>query len=99
MAQPAVCVDKIFYLWSVEDVRERYPYVLQLRDLLGCAFTDRSKAACRLCQQFCAWIAAGMTPCLQLTDTDEAFVMKAGSRVKQSEIVQEKKAEMMELEG
>jgi hypothetical protein len=93
MGQPAACVDEILYLWSIEDVRSRYPYVLQLRDLLGCAFTDRAKAACRLTSTVNAWIAAGMTPALQLTDTDEAFILKRGSDHEKTKIVMEKKDE------
>ena len=69
----------------------KIPHVLSLRDLLGCAFTDKSKTAHSLNSQICAWIAVVMTPILQLTDTDEAFIMKAGSRGEKTNIVGEMK--------
>ena len=80
-AQPSTCVDEILYLWSVEDVRERFPYVLSLRDLLGCAFTVKSKIASRLMQQFLGWIGLGMTPVQHWTDTDGVFVCKRGATI------------------
>ena len=78
MSQPAACVDEILYVWSVQDVAQRFPNVLQLRDLLGVAMTDRSKAAMRLASQVGTWVGPGMTPVLQLTDTDLAFLAQAG---------------------
>jgi hypothetical protein len=47
MSQPVACVDEIIYIWNLEDLRERYPQFLSLRDLLGVAFTEVSKLAHR----------------------------------------------------
>ena len=69
-SQPSVVHDDISHLWDIEDIRDRFALVLNLRDLLHAAFTSTSKAATRLCQQINAWAAAGVTPVLQWTDTD-----------------------------
>ena len=90
-SQPAACVDEIIYVWSVEDVATRYPQVIAVRDLLGVAMTNTSKVAMRLASQIPVWIGPGMTPVLQWTDTDGAFVAKRGADAEKQKLMREKR--------
>ena len=99
MSQPVACVDEIIYIWNLEDLRERYPQFLSQRDLLGVAFTEVSKLAHRAGSFINSWVGAGMTPVLQLTDTDLAFIMKAASRDEKTNLVLEMKQKAQDEGG
>ena len=75
-SQPSAVHDEIIHCWDIEDIRTRFPQVLNLRDLLHVGFTGKSKVATRLGGEVNAWIGPGMTPLLQWTDTDGAFIAK-----------------------
>ena len=97
-SQPSAVHDEIIHCWDIEDIRSRFPQALNLRDLLHVGFTQKSKAATRLGQQVNSWIAAGMTPVLQWTDTDGAFTAKRAAEHCKQKIITEVK-EDAELKG
>ena len=78
MQQPAAVVDSVITTWSIMEMAEKYPSILWQRDLSGGGgFSMQAKQAMRLAGQVPAWIAGKMTACLQITDTDFAFRLKA----------------------
>ena len=85
-SQPSAVHDEISHLWDIEDIKNRFPHVINLRDLLHVAFTQKAKAATRLCQQINSWEAAGMTPVLQWVDTDGASDAKRGAEIAKQEM-------------
>ena len=90
-SQPSAVHDEISHLWDIEDIKDQFALVLNLRDLLHVGFTQKSKAATRLYQQINAWIAGGMTPVLQWTDTDGACDAKIGAEVAKRDMITELK--------
>ena len=76
MQQPCAFVDEIIEAWIIQDAAMRVPQALHQRDLFGAALTDTCLKAMQLAQQIPCWIAPKMTPVLQLTDTDIAFILK-----------------------
>ena len=87
MFSPSACVDEVIYCWDLEDLSNRFPQMLETRDLMGAPATPTSKIAKRAVSCIAAWISPGMTPCGQLTDTDLAFPAQAGARRKKTEIM------------
>ena len=76
-------MDEIVASWACQDLGERCKSCVHQRDLFSAALTDTVKKIMAILHQIPAWIAAKMTPCMQLTDTDLAFlVKKAVNRMK-----------------
>ena len=69
-------MDEIVQSWCCQDLGERRSQCVHQRDLFSAALTDTVKKIMAILHQIPAWIAAKMTPCLQLTDTDFAFPLK-----------------------
>ena len=69
-AQPAATMDEVTQVWHIEDLMKEFPQAVHQRDLFSAALTDKSKIAMKLAHHLPHWIAGGMTPVLQLTDTD-----------------------------
>ena len=76
MQQPAATVDEIIVGWEIEELGKRFPAAVLQRDLLSGALSGRAKMAAVLQHIICCWIAPGMTPVVQLTDTDFSFIFK-----------------------
>jgi len=89
MQQPAATVDEIIVGWGLEDLGRRFPCGVLQRDLVSGALSSRARMAAYLQQFVCAWVAPGMTPVVQITDTDVAFPLKAKINRKKKELVQE----------
>ena len=53
------------------------------RDLWAGALSEQAMQIKMVISQFDAWIASKMTPCCQITDTDQAFLVKCAARSEQ----------------
>ena len=101
MAAPSGFMTEVTQLWAIEDlhgVTGGFPVVHQ-RDMHAAALTPTARKAMQACHHIATWIAGKMTPALQLTDTDVAFVFKAFARQVKSDILVRQKhaAEAMEI--
>ena len=76
MQQPAAWMDEIIQSWVIADTGERTGQAVHQRDLFAAALTETSKKLMKLYQTIPAWIAAKMTPVLQLTDTHIVYLAK-----------------------
>ena len=76
MQQPSATVDEIITAWNLEDLASRFPAIVLQRDLQSGALSCRARMAACLLHVLCCWIAPGMTPVTQLTDTDFAKKFK-----------------------
>lgn len=76
MQQPSAIVDEIIVAWSLEDLSSRFPQAVLQRDLLSGALSSRARVASYLQQILECWVGPGMTPVVQVTDTDVAYVLK-----------------------
>ena len=76
MQQPAATTDEIIVGWSMEDLGQRFPASVMQRDLVSGALSSRAKLAAYLQQVIPCWIGPGMTPVVQVTDTDIAYPLK-----------------------
>ena len=77
--QPSAWLDEITNAWLIEDLGERCSQCIHQRDLFGVMLTQSSRKKMRLYSHVPSWIGAKMTPVLQITDTDFAFIMKAAA--------------------
>jgi hypothetical protein len=89
MQQPSATCDEIIVGWSMEDLGKRFPATVLQRDLVSGALSDNAKLAAYLQQVVPCWIGPGMTPVVQVTDTDVAFPLKKIIERKKVEISQE----------
>jgi hypothetical protein len=80
MQQPSGFADSVIVQWHIEAQAKRYPQSIHQKDLFAAALCEASKKASWLGHQLLTWIAGKMTSCLQLTDTDLAFPLKAAAR-------------------
>ena len=85
MSQPAATVDSVIFKWSLETQAKEMTCSLFQRDMLSAALSTDSRVAMSLANQVPAWIEGGMTPVLQITDTDFSASFKAGVRRAQAE--------------
>ena len=76
MQQPAAFLDGVIHLWSLEDLAARYGRSVWQRDALATHSTAEAEAAMQAGWQIQALIQGGMTPVLQITDTDLARLLK-----------------------
>ena len=79
MQQPSGFADSVIVQWHLEAQSKRYPQAIHQKDLFAAALCEASKKASWLAHQVLTWIAGKMTSCLQLTDTDLAFPLKAAA--------------------
>jgi len=90
--QPAAFVDEIIQAWMIKDSASRVPQAIHQRDLFAAALTQTSRNGMKLAQQLESFIAPKMTPVLQLTDTDIAFIMKRVADQTKGQIARELRA-------
>jgi len=90
--QPAAFVDEIIQAWMIRDSAERVPQAIHQRDLFAAALTKSSRDGMKLAQQLESFIAPKMTPVLQLTDTDIAFILKRVADQTKAQISRELRA-------
>ena len=77
MQQPAAVVDSVITTWTIMEMALKYPCMLWQRDLSGGGgFSLQAKQAMKIAGQVPSWIAGKMTAVLQITDTDQAYLMK-----------------------
>ena len=96
-SQPSGVVDQIIYMWMLEDLAQRFPQGIEIRDLLGVCLSDAAKGAARVCGWVKKHVSPGMTPCGQWTDTTGARIQKLGSEEEKDKIRLEKKEEHRSL--
>ena len=90
--QPSATADEIITGWGLEDLGKRFPAAVLQRDLVSGALSDRARMAAFMQQIICCWVAPGMTPVVQLTDTDIAFPLKRKIDAEKLNIAQEFKS-------
>ena len=91
--QPAATMDEVLVAWGLEDLAKRFPGVVLQRDLLSGALSSRARMAAQLLHILMCWVGPGMTPVVQLTDTDFAFLFKRYLEFWKLEIVKQRKEE------
>ena len=96
--QPAAFMDEIIVTWIAEDSAQHFVQAIHQRDLFGAALTQTAKKASKLAQQISSWIAPKMTPVLQLTDTDIAYILKRAADEIKAQICRELRAAARENE-
>ena len=84
--QPAAVMDSVLTAWSQADLSLQYPAAVWQRDCLGCALTDRALEGMYTSSHIAAWIPGGMTPVMQIVDTDLAAPFKAACRRSKDEL-------------
>ena len=77
MQQPAAFLDGVLHQWRLEDLAERYGRTLFQRDSLRTHMNKQAHEAMGAAWMLQSLNAGKMTPVLQLTDTDFAFLFKA----------------------
>ena len=77
MGQPSGTFDETIAVWEVQEMAKKFPQAIWVRDLYPSALTDRCKLANKIAQFISVWVADGMTPVCQLTDTEIAFLVLA----------------------
>ena len=90
--QPSATADEIITGWGLEDLGKRFPAAVLQRDLVSGALSDRARMAAFMQQIICCWVALGMTPVVQHTDTDIAFPLKRKIEAEKMKISQEFKS-------
>ena len=80
MGQPSGTFDETIALWEIQEMSEKFPQAIWVRDLYPSALTDRVKLAMKFANFIAVWVADGMTPVCQLTDTEIAFLVKVGGK-------------------
>jgi hypothetical protein len=78
MQQPAATCDSVIMSWALEELGLLYPCSIWMRDLSGGGgFSLNAKQRMQIINQIPTWVLGKMTACLQITDTDFAFRLKA----------------------
>ena len=96
--QPSAWMDEIIQSWIIADTGERTDQAVHQRDLFAAALTPTAKKLMKVYQTIPAWIAAKMTPVLQLTDTHIVFPAKAAATRFKEQLAREMRA-AAKLEG
>ena len=91
MQQPSATFDEVLVSWDLEDLAKRFPATVLQRDLLSGALTSRTKMAAQLLHIITCWVGPGMTPVVQLTDTDFSFILKRALEFYKQEIARLRK--------
>ena len=75
MAAPAGFMTDVTQVWALEDLMHQLGGLpsMRMRDMLASALAAVARQALQLTQSLATWVAGGMTPALQLTDTEVAF--------------------------
>ena len=92
MQQPAAVIDGVLQMWRIHELSERYSRTIWQRDTLGTHMTDQAYEAMALGWQFQHLILGKMTPVLQLTDTDVAFLLKSEAATAKEQLIMDLKA-------
>ena len=92
MQQPAAFLDGVIHQWRLEDLAERYGRSIFQRDTLRTHMTKQAHEAMATAWMLQSLIAGKMTPVLQLTDTDFAFLFKACCQAVKARVVTAQKA-------
>ena len=66
--QPSAWMDEIIQSWVIADTGERTGQAVHQRDLFAAALTSTSKKLMNIYHTIPTWVAAKMTPVLQMTD-------------------------------
>ena len=93
--QPSAAFDEVLIAWDLEDLAQRFLAVVLQRDLLSGALTSRSKMAAHLLHILLCWVGPGMTPVVQLTDSDFSYILKRHLEFYKLEIARFKKEKVV----
>ena len=91
MQQPAAFLDGVLHSWALEDQAKLGSSLFQ-RDSLATTMSKQALEQMGLAWQLQAIVAGKMTPVLQLTDTDFAFLFKSNLTKAKTNLQQELKA-------
>ncbi|CAE8706526.1 unnamed protein product [Polarella glacialis] len=91
-SQPGAVVDTIIQSWELEEQSEEFPCSVWCRDMLASGYTVECRMKQSVAQQIPCQVKAGVTPIVQLTDTDFGFNFKASLAAAHVEMRQEMKA-------
>ncbi|CAE8743180.1 unnamed protein product [Polarella glacialis] len=91
-SQPGAVVDPIIQSWELEEQSEEFPCSVWCRDMLASGYTVECRMKQSVAQQIPCQVKAGVTPIVQLTDTDFGFSFKASLAAAHVEMRQEMKA-------
>ena len=84
-------IDEVIVGWCMEDLLNRFPQVVLQRDLVSGALSNTAKFSAKIAHVVCCWIGPQMTPVVQVTDTDVAFVLKGFMRRSKDNLVRQMK--------
>ena len=90
--QPSAWMDEIVQSWVIADTGERTGQAVHQRDLFAAALTNASKNLMNIYQTIPTWIAAKMTPVLQLTDTHIVYPANKAETKFKEEMAREMRA-------
>ncbi|CAE8629532.1 unnamed protein product [Polarella glacialis] len=96
-SQPGAVVDPIIPSWELEEQSEEFPCSVWCRDMLASGYTVECRMKQSVAQQIPCQVKAGVTPIVQLTDTDFGFSFKASLAAAHVEMRQEMKAKAQEV--
>ena len=91
MQQPSATVDAVIVGWCMEDLMLRFPQFIFQRDLVSGALSNTAKLSAKIAHAIGCWVGPQMTPVVQLTDTDVAFVTKGFMRRSKDKLVRQMK--------
>ena len=86
MSQPAAFFESIITHWRQVEIAKRLGQGVWQRDLFLGALSPESRCSLSAAGFIPCWVSAGMTPVLQLTDTDCSMSFKAAARREMSEL-------------
>ena len=84
---------EVTQVWAWEDLLQQLGGLpsTHMRDMLASALAAVARQALQLAQSLATWLAGGMTPALQLTDTEVAFRLTSFARQVKEEVLLEQK--------
>ena len=92
-SQPAAVVDGIIMQWMMEEQAAAFPCSMWCRDMLQSGQSVQVRLVQSLAQQMGCRVYGGITPILQVTDTDYSWSFKSGVAKAQMELRKQLKAE------
>lgn len=92
MQQPAAVIDGVLQMWRIQELSQLYGRTIWQRDTLGTHMTDQAYETMALGWQCQHLILEQMTPVLQLTDTDVAFLLKSEAATAKEKLIMDLKA-------
>ena len=91
--QPAAVVDGIIQGWMLEEQAASFPCSVWCRDMLAAGHSTNVRLVQALCQQIGTSVKGGVTPLVQLTDTDFSWSFKSSVAAAQMKVREEQKAQ------